>query len=176
MSFKRIISYLLYYCIAFYLPQRENPFLGKLSCKCRSFLCCFMFDKFGTKSHVDRKCYFGKNSVSIGSNTGIRSNFQLRNSSLKVGDYCMIGSNLLIMGGGHIFKNPNIPIPLQGHHSKTSLEIGNDVWIGFNVIILPGCKHIGNGAVIGAGSVVTHDVPEYAVVGGNPAKIIKYRK
>lgn len=52
--------------------------------------------------------------------------------------------------------------------------IGNDVWIGANVIILGGI-HVGNGAVIGTGAVVTKDVPPYAIVGGVPAKIIRYR-
>lgn len=54
------------------------------------------------------------------------------------------------------------------------IEIGNDVWIGANVIILDGVK-IGNGAILGAGSVVIRDVPDYAIVGGVPAKVIKYR-
>lgn len=54
------------------------------------------------------------------------------------------------------------------------VEIGNDVWIGANVIILPGVK-IGNGAIIAAGAVVSKDVPAYSIVGGVPAKIIKYR-
>lgn len=53
--------------------------------------------------------------------------------------------------------------------------IGNDVWIGMRVIIMPGIK-VGNGVVIGAGAVVTKDVPDYAIVGGVPARIIKFRK
>lgn len=55
------------------------------------------------------------------------------------------------------------------------LTIGNDVWIGQYAVILPSCKNIGNGAVIGAGAIVTKDVPPYAIVAGNPARIIKYR-
>ena len=55
------------------------------------------------------------------------------------------------------------------------LTIGNDVWVGANVVILPGCEKIGDGACIGAGSIVTKDVPPYAIVAGNPAKLIRYR-
>jgi len=59
-------------------------------------------------------------------------------------------------------------------YSKGDIVIKNDVWIGVNCTILDGIT-IGNGAVIAAGSIVTKDVPSYAIVGGNPAKIIKYR-
>ena len=55
------------------------------------------------------------------------------------------------------------------------LEIGDDVWIGHNTVILPGCKSIGRGAVIGAGAIVTKDVPPYTVVAGNPAKVLRER-
>ena len=55
------------------------------------------------------------------------------------------------------------------------MKIGNDVWIGSEVVILAKCHHIGNGAVVGAGSIVTCDIPAYAIVVGNPAKVIKYR-
>ena len=58
---------------------------------------------------------------------------------------------------------------------EAEVIIGNDVWIGMRSIIMPGVK-IGDGAVIGAGAVVTKDVPDYAIVGGVPARIIKYRK
>ena len=59
--------------------------------------------------------------------------------------------------------------------NRTTTVIGNDVWIGQNVIILPSVSVIGNGAVIGAGSIVTKNVPPFAIVAGNPAKIMKYR-
>lgn len=55
------------------------------------------------------------------------------------------------------------------------LLIGHDVWIGWGAVILPGCRRIGDGAVIGAGSVVTKDIPDYAVVAGVPAKVLRYR-
>lgn len=56
------------------------------------------------------------------------------------------------------------------------LEIGYDVWIGARVIVLPGCTRIGAHSIIGAGAVVTKDVPDYAIVGGNPARVIRMRK
>ena len=71
-------------------------------------------------------------------------------------------------GTGYTWTNKSTENPYK------PIEIGNDVWIGFRVVILGGVK-IGDGAVIGAGAVVTKDVPPYAVVGGVPAKIIKYR-
>ena len=55
------------------------------------------------------------------------------------------------------------------------LRIEHDVWLGRNAVILPGCRRIGIGAVIGAGAVVTRDVPDFAIVGGVPAKVLRYR-
>ena len=55
------------------------------------------------------------------------------------------------------------------------LVIDDDVWVGHNVMILPGCKHVGRGAVIGAGAVVTKDVEAYAIMAGNPARKLRYR-
>ncbi|PQO28766.1 hypothetical protein C5Y98_23585 [Blastopirellula marina] len=58
---------------------------------------------------------------------------------------------------------------------RVLLEIGHDVWLGFNVVILPGCHRIGTGAIVGAGSIVTKDIPPYAIAVGNPARILRYR-
>lgn len=75
-----------------------------------------------------------------------------------------------IMGGGWEKSTPKPEdLPLKG-----DTVVGNDVWFGQNVTVLPGV-HIGDGAIIGANSVVTKDVPPYAVVGGNPAQLIRKR-
>ena len=88
------------------------------------------------------------------------------------GDNVMIGPQTIIWGRDHGIDKKT-PMNTQ-KHTKAPIIIGNDVWIGANVTILKGIT-IGNGAVVGAGSVVTKNVPEYAIVVGNPARIVKYR-
>ena len=73
------------------------------------------------------------------------------------------------------FYNPAFGYVTHELISRNSLTIGNDVWLGHNAIILSSVRSIGDGAVIGAGAVVTKDVPDFAVVVGNPGKVIKYR-
>jgi virginiamycin A acetyltransferase len=101
---------------------------------------------------------------------------------LTIGNYCAFGQDIKIILSNHEYNFPTLQnsfykekfdsIPY--HSTKGFVEIGSDVWIGDNVIILSNVK-IGNGAIVGAGSIVTKDVNDYAIVGGNPAKLIKYR-
>lgn len=93
---------------------------------------------------------------------------------LRIGDNVMMGPDVTILTYTHNIARIDIPMGQQGSVVK-EVTIGNDVWIGMRSIIMPGVK-IGNGVVIGAGAVVTKDVPDYAIVGGVPAKIIRYRK
>lgn len=95
---------------------------------------------------------------------------------LKIGKFCSISEDVTILLGGEHEINTisSYPFTLKNHNSKGNVEIGNDVWIGQSTTILSGVS-IGDGAVIGANSLVTKDVEPYSVVGGNPAKLIKYR-
>lgn len=114
---------------------------------------------------------------------------------MKIGRFCSIGPNFTAIIGNHdwrlvtsypflhvdkVFDNREEQWDLskvlgkEDHYSNGVTEIGNDVWIGKDVIVTSGIK-IGDGAVLAAGAVVTRDVPSYAIVGGNPAKIIRYR-
>lgn len=93
---------------------------------------------------------------------------------LRIGENVMMGPDVTILSQTHNIERTDIPMGKQGMR-EAEVIIGNDVWIGMRSIIMPGVK-IGDGAVIGAGAVVTKDVPDYAIVGGVPARIIKYRK
>ncbi len=120
----------------------------------------------------------------IGKGTNINGRCYIKsakNAKVVIGKYCAIAHNLRIRTRNHNVNYPNVQDKFQNLYgfkdltiTKGDIVIGNNCWIGDNVIILPGV-HIGNGAVIGAGSIVTKNIPDYAVAGGNPAKIIKMR-
>ena len=111
--------------------------------------------------------------VSIGFGSGLGVNC-LVHGPLIIGEKVMMGPDVVILTHTHNIDRTDIPMGDQGSR-VAKVIIGNDVWIGMRSIIMPGVR-IGNGAVIGAGAVVTKDVPDYAIVGGVPARVIKYRK
>ena len=171
----------LYYGFARFLPKSTAPVLGKLSMRIRRAICQKMFRKDEThqcrKLVVERGAYFGSGkNFTVGDEVGIGKNFKSLNRIVTIDDYLMMGEDVLFLGGGHEFERTDIPMGHQGSQTSTPLHIAGDVWIGARAIILPGCRRIGHGAIIGAGAVVTKDVPDWAVVGGNPAVIIKSRK
>ena len=170
------IAFILYYTFAQFLPTSRFPVVGGLCRRIRGRICKVLFVSSGKWINIERRVYFGKNDISIGNKSGLGDNFRITNSSLVVGNNTMIARDVHVVGGGHIFMDKSQSIGKQGSRPKTSLTIGNDVWIAERVTILSNVKTIGDGAVVGACSVVTHDVPPYAVVAGNPARIIKYRQ
>ncbi len=96
-------------------------------------------------------------------------------AEVSVGKYCSISYDVrfVVDDGGHTYSRvSNYPFKWNTIAPKKGIVVGNDVWIGLGVIVLPGVK-IGNGATVAAGAVVTQDVPDYCVVAGVPAKIIK---
>lgn len=127
---------------------------------------------------------FDKNAVSVGNYTYGQLNvyiFEGGDRKLKIGSFCSIAPNVsFLLDGEHNYHTlMTYPIHarlLNGHDgvSKGNVIIEDDVWVGYGSTILSGV-HIGQGAVIAAGSVVVKNVPPYAIVGGIPAKIIKYR-
>lgn len=112
--------------------------------------------------------------LSIDDNSGVGINCTVKGTAI-IGKNVMMGPECIIFCSNHCFERTDIPMCEQGFTEDEPCIIGDDVWIGQRVMIMPGVK-IGNGVVIAAGAVVTKDVPDYAIVGGVPAKIIRYRK
>ena len=130
----------------------------------------------GTKIHATvilRQAY----NIEIGEGCLINHNNVLQagkvDGKIKIGNYVHTGANVMIIAFNHAFDTREIPT-IQQDYYDANVTIEDDVWIGGGTIILAGVT-IGKGAIIAAGSVVNHDVPQYAIVGGIPAKLLKYR-
>lgn len=110
--------------------------------------------------------------------------FNVGGAFVSVGRYCSIAQRVSYFGASHpveravmspYFYNRAFAGLNVDDVPRASLEIGNDVWIGNGALIMPGCLRIGNGSVIGGGSIVTHDVEPYSIVAGNPARVLRMR-
>jgi acetyltransferase-like isoleucine patch superfamily enzyme len=158
-----------------YLKQKINIKIGKY---------CFVsqdayVDEYPGSSFIlgNRVCIakgaFLTGRIKIGSYCSINYNSSLR-GPIVMGEGVRIGANVYIAGFNHGFSDIEIPIYRQKCTSK-GVAIGDDVWIGSNACILDGVT-IGSHCIIAAGAVVVKDVPDYMIVGGNPARIIRDRR
>ena len=129
--------------------------------------------KAGKNINIQRKVEL-TSRASIGDQSGIGKN-SVVNGPITIGKYVNIGADLRVITRNHNFDRIDIPMQQQGNAEEKGVVIGDDVWIGDRVIILPGV-HIGNGCIIGAGAVVTKDIPDFSVAAGVPAKVIRNRK
>lgn len=142
-----------------------NVFIGN---KCRIY-----------KSEISGNITIGNNTSIWGPNTDIYAKI----NAVNIGNFCSIARNVSIQEYNHslnkittYYMGQNVFGQKWGNEqsSKGPIEIGNDVWIGAQCLILSGAQ-IGNGAVIAANSVVTGVIPDFAIAGGTPAKVLKYR-
>lgn len=145
---------------------------GKIARKLRFYSVKVFIKECGTNVNIERGASLSS-KLKIGSNSGIGQK-AIISGAVEIGNNVMMGPECIVYTRNHRFSNTSIPMNQQGYEEEKPVYIEDDVWIGGRVIILPGRK-IGHGAVIGAGAVITKDVPPFAVVGGNPAHILKYR-
>ncbi len=170
----RLIFCFLYYGFARHLPSTDMPG-GRLWKAIRYFVCRPLFGSCGKNVNVENKVFFHSGrDISIGDNSGIgiRANLLGR---VTIGRDVMMGRDVTIITRNHKFDRLDIPMDQQGFGPQEPVTIDDDVWISDRVVILPGVK-VGRGAILAAGAIVTKNVPEYAIVGGNPARVIKSRK
>lgn len=120
---------------------------------------------------VSKKSTFNRNTV-IGDYCSFNGFKILGNGKVSIGNYFHSGGECLIITENHNYEGDEIPY--DSSFIKKEIEIGDCVWFGSRVVVV-GNVTIGEGAIIAAASVVTKDVPPCAIVGGNPAKVLKYR-
>jgi acetyltransferase-like isoleucine patch superfamily enzyme len=91
---------------------------------------------------------------------------------VEIGSHCMLANGCFVTDANHRFDDPDRPVPWQGFDSKGPTRIGDNVWLGANVVVTSGVT-IGERCVIGANSVVTHDIPAFSIAAGAPAKVLR---
>lgn len=133
---------------------------------------------FGPGSRFDSGCVFTYRTVSIGRNTSLGRNCILQSvhGEIIIGDNVIFGPGVNIHGGNHVTDAVGMllkDVP-KTKGSDGVVRIGNDVWVGANAIILKGVT-IGDGAVVAANAVVTHDIPPYTIAAGIPARVRRDR-
>ncbi|MFL0194651.1 acyltransferase [Clostridium sp. WILCCON 0269] len=149
---------------------------------------CFINALCKNGVHIGKNFSLGRNSIIectgvirelgdglfIGDDVGIAANaFISMRGKVEIGRNTIFGPGVKLFAENHNFADLEIPIFLQGATRK-GIKIGEDCWIGANAVILDGV-HIGNKVIVAAGAVVNKDIPDYSIVGGIPAKVVKMR-
>jgi len=132
--------------------------------------------RIGDEVKIARYCTFraGPGEVLIDKEVNFGAfNLIVGYGGIEIGKYSAMGHHVVIMTYTHVFDDPTIPIRFQGAELK-KVSIGEGVWLGTHVVVLPGVT-IGDNSVVGAGAVVTKDIPGYSIAAGVPAKVIKKR-
>lgn len=171
MELRRIIGKILYNGLGKHMPLSDSRFSFG-SKKVRALCGKLILDRCGDHVNIEKGAQFSA-AVSLGDNSGIGVNALIA-SGVTIGKDVMMGPECMIFTANHGMEHNGTAMWRQPHEEMKPVVIGDDVWIGARVTILPGV-HIGDGCVIGAGSVVTKNVEPYSIVGGNPARVIRKR-
>lgn len=166
------LVYALYYGIA---SKLKSSYMAKTSFpkKFRAWCARFLLDKCGVDVNIEKNVELYWGGIELGDRSGIGENSIIGGNTI-IGNDVMIGRQLITIPRNHKIDRIDIPMIQQGFTTLGKIIIDDDVWIGDRVTILANV-HIHSHSVIAAGAVVTKDVPEYAVVGGVPARVIRYR-
>ena len=176
LIFKRIthfFSLLFYRLVAMRLPHSFWPagfvfsFIRKAALRgmgCKVGECCDLEPGIDVGFNPD---------IVIGNHCQINQNTSIKTA--RIGNDVMIAPGVVLLDRKHNFSRTDLPMAQQGSTAREITNICDDVWLGQNVVVMPGVK-IGRGSVIGAGSIVTKDLPDFSVAVGTPARIIRFRE
>ena len=167
-TLKKKFNYILYKAFASWLLESRR---SKLSKRIR-----YHFAKrvcaLGRDVNIERGAYFTP-ELTVGDRSGVGVRCEIY-GPVTIGRDVMMGPEVVIYTCGHEFSRTDIPIREQGDSPVEPVTIGDDCWIGRRAMIMPGVS-VGKGCVIGAGAVVTRDIPDFSVAGGVPARVLKTR-
>ena len=163
---RRVPFLALYYFIGQWLPNSTVPLIGKFSKSVRYMLCRRIFDYCGTNVNVERRVLFGSGfRIKIGNNS----------SDIEIGDNVLMGPRCFFLTFNHSFRDKTRTIKSQGYQGRKKTKIGNDVWIGREVMFTPG-RTVADGTVVAARTLVCKDFDPYSIIGGNPSRKIGERE
>lgn len=174
LPLRSALAYAAYYGAARQLPWSPRP-LGTPSRRVRAALVKFMLDECGDNVNVEHGAYFGSGrGIRLGDRSDLGMDALIMGPAT-IGRDVMMGPRCILLAGRHEVSDATRAMNTQGFQDELPICIEDDVWIGAGTVILPG-RRIGTGSIVGAGSVVTKDVPPFTVVGGNPAQVLKDRR
>jgi maltose O-acetyltransferase len=169
----KYIGYAFYYLVISHLPHSRFSMLFN---RIRVWYLCRVLKVLGggEKTYVEHHVFIGgPGRVTFGRSCQINQNTFIEEA--EIGNCVMIAPNVAIISSLHNHDRVDIPMVFQGETTGRKVIIEDDVWLGRNVLVMPGLT-IGKGSIVAAGSVVTKDVAPYAVVGGVPARFIRDRR
>jgi maltose O-acetyltransferase len=150
------------------------PIIGNPCEKLKEYFVKKKFKSCGKNVNVSQDSRFGNGKfIEIGSNSSIGMNCKVPNN-ICIGEDVMMRPYVTIYGANHIFERTEIPMRKQGMKKYPPVIIEDDVWIASHAIIMPTLT-VAKGTIIGAAAVVTKNFPEFSIIAGNPAKLIKSR-
>jgi len=180
-GFLRTFKWFIYYKLQLWIERFKNPHSTILAITYANNRGQFSIGKGvmisnGNTIHVvSYGDNIGKLHIGDGTYIGECCNIRACGGEIHIGKKCLIAEYVTLVAANHGIKRDDFIINQEIDTRKVGINIAEGAWIASHAVILPGVN-IGEGAVVGAGSIVTKDVPPYAIVCGNPAKVIKYRE
>ncbi len=154
-------------------------FTQRVMKRIRMYILCPLFKQHGVNFRFDPDGDYSYKNIHAGDNVnlGVKPILMAAASTIHIGNNVMFGPEVVVIGGGH--NTTVCGQAMSEVHEKTGNEdlgvvLEDDIWVGSRAIILRGVC-VGRGSVIGAGAIVTKSVPPYAIVGGNPARVLRFR-